>query len=161
MKIRIGLGYDKHKLISPGEFIILGNIKIPYKKKFIAHSDGDVLIHSIIDGIFGALGESDIGTHFPDTDSKYKDIDSLILLKETVKIMKEKGFHIENIDSTIIAEEPKLAPYIEMIKERLAPVLEVNKKLISIKAKTDEGTGDVGEKRAIKVFSIVLLKSKT
>ncbi len=161
MKIRVGLGYDKHKLISPGEFVIIGNVKIPYDKKFEAHSDGDVLIHSIIDAILGAMGKKDIGVHFPDTDSKYKDIDSLILLKETIKLMKKENFFIENLDCVIIAEEPKINPYIDMMKEKLSPVLEIDKSLISIKAKTDEGLGDVGEKRAIKAFSIVLLKSES
>ena len=160
MKIRIGLGYDKHKLVSPGEFLIIGNVKIPYQKKFEAHSDGDVLTHSIIDAILGALGKKDIGVHFPDNDPKYKDIDSLILLRETVKIMKNEGFFIENLDSVIIAEEPKLNPYIETMKEKLSPVLEIEQSLISIKAKTDEGLGDVGEKRAIKSFTIILLKSE-
>jgi len=159
MDIKIGLGYDIHRLEKGGEYIFIGGVKIPYEKKMVAHSDGDVLIHSIIDSILGALGERDIGYHFPDTDKKYKNIDSKIMLEETIKIMKKKNFRITNIDSTIVAEEPKLKPYIDKIKDKLSPILKIEKENISIKATTNEKIGEIGEEKAIKAYSIVLLKS--
>jgi 2-C-methyl-D-erythritol 2,4-cyclodiphosphate synthase len=158
MRIKVGLGYDIHRLENNGEFIVLAGIKIPYHKKFIAHSDGDVLIHAIIDSILGAMGEKDIGSHFPDDDMKYQNIDSMILLKETIKIMNGKGYEITNIDCTIVAEEPKINPYVDKMKENLSLVLNVSAEAISIKAKTNEKIGEIGRGEAIKAYSIVLLR---
>ncbi len=158
MRIKIGLGYDIHRLEKNGEFIVIAGVKIPYHKMFIAHSDGDVLIHAIIDSILGAMGEKDIGSHFPDNDSKYKDIDSMILLEETVKIMNNKKYEITNLDCTIVAEEPKINPYIDKMKKNLSAALKISEENISIKAKTNEKIGEIGKGEAIKAYAIVLLK---
>lgn len=152
--MRIGTGYDIHKL-EIGRKLILGGVVIPYEKGFIAHSDGDVLVHSIIDAILGALGKRDIGVHFSDKDPKYKDADSMKLLK-TICMMYD--FKIINIDSNIICEEPKLKPYINKMKENLADILNIGQELISIKAKTNEGLDSVGEGRAISANCTLLLE---
>ena len=153
---RIGQGFDIHKLIE-GRKLIIGGIEIDYKKGLLGHSDADVLIHSIIDALFGALALGDIGTHFPDNDPKYKNIDSTILLKETKKLIEEKGYKINNLDNTIFAQEPKMKPYIPLIQEKLSQILDIDKDLISIKAKTMEEQDSVGEKKSIATQSIVLL----
>lgn len=156
---RIGQGYDIHKLAA-GRKLIIGGIEIPYEKGLLGHSDADVLIHSIIDALFGALALGDIGTHFPDNNPAYKDIDSLLLLKETYQIIKNNGYKINNIDNTIIAQEPKMKPYIPLMQEKLSNALEIEKDLISIKAKTMEEQDAIGEKKAIAAQSIVLLTKK-
>ncbi len=153
---RIGQGFDIHKL-EEGRKLILGGIEIPYSKGLLGHSDADALTHSIIDALFGALALGDIGTHFPDNDDNYKDIDSLILLKQAYNLVKEKGYTINNIDNTIIVQEPKMKPYIPLMREKLAKTLQIDKSLISIKAKTMEGLDSVGQKKAVSVHSIVLL----
>ncbi len=152
--MRAGLGYDIHKL-QDGDCIILGGVKIPYNKSFVAHSDGDVLLHAIIDAILGALGERDIGYHFPDTDPKYKGSDSLELLRF---IVEKFSFKIINLDSNIIAQKPKLMPHIEEMKEKISEVLKTDKSLVSIKAKTKEGLDSVGRQEAIEANCIVLLE---
>lgn len=154
---RIGQGFDIHKLVE-GRELILGGVKIEYEKGLLGHSDADALAHSIIDALFGALALGDIGTHFPDNDPKYKDIDSMILLKEAYSLVKEQGYVINNIDNTIFAQAPKMKPYITLIQENLAKVLEIDKNLISIKAKTMEEQDAVGEKKAISTQSVVLLR---
>lgn len=154
---RIGQGFDIHKLVE-GRKLILGGIKLEYEKGLLGHSDADALAHSIIDALFGALALGDIGTHFPDNDPKYKDIDSMILLKEAYDLVKKEGYVINNLDNTIFAQAPKMKPYIPQIQEKLAQVLEIDKNLISIKAKTMEEQDSVGEKKAISTQSIVLLK---
>ena len=155
--MRIGQGYDIHKT---ADFrpLILGGVKIPYDKGLLGHSDADVLVHAIIDSIFGAIAEGDIGEHFPDTDSKYKNANSIELLSETNKILNEKGYKIINLDTTIICEKPKLLPYKEQMKENIAIALNISKNLISIKAKTKEKLDATGEGNAIEAFSIVLVK---
>ena len=153
---RIGLGYDIHKLEEKRK-LILGGIEIPFEKGLYGHSDADVLIHSIIDAMLGALALGDIGTHFPDTDDKYKDISSIILLKEVDKLIHEKKYKINNIDCNIIAQKPKLRPYIDLIKKSLSEVLKIDADLISIKAKTNEKMDSVGELKAIEAHSIVML----
>ena len=155
--MRIGLGYDIHKLVE-GRKLILGGIELEYEKGLLGHSDADALAHSIIDALFGALALGDIGTHFPDNDPKYKDIDSMILLKEAYTLVKKQGYVINNLDNTIFAQAPKMKPYIPRIQENLAQVLEIDKSLISIKAKTMEEQDSVGEKKAISTQSIVLLR---
>ena len=154
---RIGQGFDIHKLVE-GRKLILGGIELEYEKGLLGHSDADALAHSIIDALFGALALGDIGTHFPDNDPKYKDIDSMILLKEAYTLVKKQGYVINNLDNTIFAQAPKMKPYIPRIQENLAQVLEIDKSLISIKAKTMEEQDSVGKKKAISTQSIVLLR---
>ncbi|HOQ33681.1 MAG TPA: 2-C-methyl-D-erythritol 2,4-cyclodiphosphate synthase [Candidatus Hydrogenedens sp.] len=153
---RIGIGYDLHRLVG-GRDLILGGITIPHDKGLLGHSDADVLIHAIIDAILGALALGDIGVHFPDTDPQYKDIDSKILLQHTINLIKQQGWHIVNLDSTIIAEKPKLKSYIMNIRETLSQILEVPVNCISVKAKTNEGVGPEGKEEAISCFVVVLL----
>ncbi len=156
---RIGQGFDIHKLVDNRKFVI-GGITIPYHKGLLGHSDADVLVHAIIDALFGALALDDIGSHFPDNDSRYKDINSLELLKEAYRLVKQHGFIINNIDNTIIIEEPKMKPFIPLMREKLAQTLDIDKNLVSIKAKTMEGMDSVGEKNSAMAQSIVLLVRK-
>lgn len=156
---RIGQGFDIHKLVE-GRKLILGGIEIEYNKGLLGHSDADALVHAIIDSMLGALALGDIGTHFPDNDPKYKNIDSLILLKNTHNLIKEQGYIINNIDSSILAQEPKMKPHIPLMVKKLASVLEINENQISIKARTMEEQDSIGEKKAIAVQSVILLKKK-
>lgn len=156
-KYRIGIGYDIHKLVE-GRDLILGGVKIPFEKGLLGHSDADVLIHAIIDALLGALAMDDIGTLFPDTDDRFKDADSLMLLKNVYDKVQSQGYWISNIDSNIIAQAPKLMPYIPAMKSTLAPVLDLDQMDISIKAKTKEQLDAVGENRAISAQAIVLLE---
>ena len=156
---RIGIGYDIHKLIS-GRDLIIGGIKITHEKGLLGHSDADVVIHAIIDAMLGALAIDDIGTLFPDTDAKYKDIDSTLLLKKVFEIVKDKGYSIVNIDSNIIAQEPKMMPYIPKMKSALAKILETEPFNISVKAKTKENLDAVGQKLAIEANAVVLLEKR-
>ena len=155
--IKVGIGYDIHKLVR-GRKLILGGVEIKFSQGLLGHSDGDVLIHAIIDALLGAIGKDDIGKHFPDTDSRYKNISSIILLKETMKLLAKNKYKINNLDTIIIAENPKIAPYTEKIKEKLAPILKINKKLINVKAKTNEGLGEIGKGKAIAAFALVSIK---
>ena len=154
---RIGLGYDIHKLIE-GRDLIIGGVKITHEKGLIGHSDADVLIHALIDAILGALALDDIGVLFPDTDLDYKDIDSTILLKHVNNLVKSRGFHIVNIDSNIIAQAPKMMPYIPKMKDILCKILFLTPDAISIKAKTKEKLDAVGQKLAIEANAVVLLE---
>lgn len=154
--LRIGQGFDLHKLVE-GRKLIIGGVEIEHSKGLLGHSDADVLIHSIIDALLGALALGDIGTHFPDNDHKYKNIDSTILLKEAVALTKQEGYKINNIDNTILVQEPKMKPYIPLMQKKLAGLMEINENQISIKAKTMEEQDSVGEKKAIATQSIVLL----
>lgn len=154
--IRIGIGYDIHKL-TEGRDLIIGGVKITHEKGLLGHSDADVLIHAIIDAILGALALSDIGTLFPDNDIKFKNIDSTILLKEVCKLVKEKNYKISNIDSNIIAQKPKMMPYIPKMKEVLCKILELDETCLSIKAKTNEKLDAVGQELAIEAQAVVLL----
>ena len=140
---RIGLGYDIHKL-TEGRDLIIGGVKITHEKGLLGHSDADVLIHAIIDAMLGALALSDIGTLFPDTDDLYKDADSTVLLRDVYKLIKEKKYAIENIDSNIIAQQPKMMPYIPKMKEVLSQILSIEPDRLSIKAKTNEKMDAVG-----------------
>lgn len=157
---RIGQGFDIHRLVEGRKFI-LGGIEIDYDKGLLGHSDADALVHSIIDALFGALALGDIGTHFPDSNSEYKNIDSLILLKKAYNLVKQNGYIINNLDNTIMVQEPKMKPYIPLMQEKLASVLEIDKSLISIKAKTMEEQDSVGNKKAVATQSIVLLIKNT
>ncbi|MGN1154428.1 MAG: 2-C-methyl-D-erythritol 2,4-cyclodiphosphate synthase [Candidatus Gastranaerophilaceae bacterium] len=154
---KIGLGYDIHKLVEDRDLII-GGVKITHEKGLLGHSDADVLVHAIIDALLGATGLADIGTLFPDTDSKYKDADSVILLKHVYELIKSKGYKINNIDSNIIAQAPKMMPYIPKMKEIISRVLELDFENISIKAKTKEKLDSVGEGRAIEANAAVLIE---
>ncbi|MBS6603798.1 MAG: 2-C-methyl-D-erythritol 2,4-cyclodiphosphate synthase [Brachyspira sp.] len=154
---RIGIGYDIHKLTT-GRDLIIGGVKITHEKGLLGHSDADVLIHAIIDALLGALALADIGTLFPDTDPKYKDIDSTILLKHVYELIQEKGYIIENIDSNIIAQQPKMMPYIPKMKDVLAEILQIDLNNLSIKAKTKEKLDAVGQELAIESNAVVLLK---
>ncbi len=155
---RIGLGYDIHKLVS-GRDLIIGGGKIPYDKGLLGHSDADVLIHAIIDAMLGAAALDDIGTLFPDTDEKYKNIDSTVLLKKVFELINQKGYKIVNIDSNIIAQAPKMMPYIPEMKKKLSQILSISPQEISIKAKTKENLDSVGQKLAIESNAVVLLEN--
>lgn len=154
---RIGIGYDIHKLTT-GRDLIIGGVKITHEKGLLGHSDADVLIHAIIDAMLGALALADIGTLFPDTDPKYKNIDSTVLLKHVFELIKEKGYEVENIDSNIIAQQPKMMPYIPKMKDILCGILELDLTKLSIKAKTKEKLDAVGQELAIEANAVVLLK---
>ena len=155
---RIGLGYDIHTL-REGRDLIIGGVKITHEKGLMGHSDADVLIHAIIDAMLGALALSDIGTLFPDTNNKYKDADSTILLKHVYEKILEKNYKIVNIDSNIIAQEPKMMPYIPKMRETLVKILNIGQENISIKAKTNEKMDAVGQKLAIEAHAVVLLEN--
>lgn len=157
--MRIGIGYDVHKLIK-GRKLIIGGIEIPYEKGLLGHSDADVLAHAIMDSILGALASNDIGKHFPDTDMKYKDISSMVLLEKVYNIMDVKGYKIGNIDSVIAAQSPKLAPYILDMRKSIAKVLNTSIDNINIKATTTEELGFVGKKQGISSYSVCLLNKK-
>lgn len=155
--MRIGIGYDVHKLVF-GRDLILGGEKIPFEKGLLGHSDADVLIHAVMDSILGALAMRDIGFHFPDTDDAYKDIDSKLLLKKVDNIMKEKGYCIVNIDSVIMAQKPKLQNYIDKMRENISDILNIDKDQISIKATTTEKLGFIGREEGIAVEAVCLLE---
>lgn len=154
--MRIGQGYDLHKLVE-GRDLILGGVKISHTAGLLGHSDADVLTHAIIDAIFGSVADGDIGRHFPDTDPKFKGADSIELLKTAGEILKNKGYKILNIDSTIIAQAPKLAPYVDLMRENIANVLNLPVLDVSIKAKTNEGMDSAGRKEAIQAFAVILI----
>ena len=154
--IKIGYGYDVHQLAPQVDFW-LGGIKIPHTHGAIGHSDADVLIHAICDALLGAANLRDIGFHFSDKDSKYKGIDSKILLKEVMNLIDEKGFKIGNIDTTICLQEPKIGPYIKDIKTCLSEVMDLDKADISIKATTTEALGFVGKKEGVAAHAVVLI----
>lgn len=156
MKIRIGHGYDVHKLVENRK-LILGGVEIPYKYGLLGHSDADVLVHSIMDAILGAMGKGDIGRLFPDTDDKYKDIESLILLERVISIMENEKYSIGNIDCTIIAQKPKLSTFVTQMSQNIARVCKTNEENINIKATTEEGLGFTGSGEGIAVHSVCLL----
>ena len=158
MKIRVGMGYDVHQLAKGSKFF-LGGIKIPADFGAMGHSDADVLIHAICDALLGASNLGDIGKHFPDTSNKYENIDSKILLKEVVTLVKDKGFCIGNLDSTICLQSPKIADYIPAMKEALSNAMELDIDDISIKATTTEKLGFVGEGKGISAYAVVLIQS--
>jgi 2-C-methyl-D-erythritol 2,4-cyclodiphosphate synthase len=156
---RIGFGNDIHRLVV-GKPLILGGIIVPSELGADGHSDADALLHAVTDAILGALALGDIGLHFSDKDERWKDANSIVFLNEAMRMMKEKGFQIVNIDSTISLEKPKLRPYIDAMRENLARCLEINLEYVSIKAKTGEKVDAVGENRAIKSEAIILLETK-
>lgn len=155
--MRIGHGYDVHRL-AEGRTLIIGGVKIPYEKGLLGHSDADVLVHAIMDALLGALALGDIGMHFPDSDPAYKNADSLVLLRQVFLLVQKKGMHIVNIDSTILAQAPKLAPYIASMRKNLAMTLELAENCINIKATTEEGLGFTGRKEGIAAHAVCLLE---
>ena len=154
---RFGIGYDVHKLVE-GRKLILGNVEIPYKLGLDGHSDADVLTHAIIDALLGAAALGDIGQHFPDTDAKYKKIDSGILLAEVCKLLREKNFSVVNIDSIIVAQKPKIAPHIEKIRCRLSEIMNLEIDAVSVKAKTEEGLGFTGTEKGIAAYAVAAVE---
>ena len=154
--MRVGMGYDVHKLVE-GRKLILGGVEIPYEKGLLGHSDADVLLHAIMDALLGAAGLGDIGKHFPDTDSQYKGISSLSLLKRVADLIEKENYFIENIDATIIAQKPKMRPYIEQMEINIAKTLEIEINQINIKATTEEGLGFTGSGEGISSQAICSL----
>jgi len=157
--MRIGFGYDVHRLVN-GRKLILGGITIPFKKGLLGHSDADVLIHSLIDALLGALALGDIGKHFPDSDKRYEGIDSRFLLRETASIIKSNGYVINNFDITVCTQQPKINPYIIEMRKNLANDLDTEINNISIKATTEEGLGTSGSGKGISSYCVVLLSKK-
>ncbi|MBN1870144.1 MAG: 2-C-methyl-D-erythritol 2,4-cyclodiphosphate synthase [Candidatus Omnitrophica bacterium] len=157
MKQRIGIGYDIHRLVK-GRKLVLGGVEIPYERGLDGHSDADALAHAVCDAILGALGEGDIGEHFPDTDKKYKDISSLVLLEQVCALAGAKGYRVGNVDCIILAEEPKLSPYKPQMRLNIAGKLNVKEGVVNIKATTHEQLGAIGRKRGIAAFATVLLE---
>ena len=157
MKIKIGIGYDIHRL-QPGRKLFLGGVEIPFSQGLLGHSDGDCLIHAIIDALLGALGEGDIGQFFPDTDLKYKNIRSTILLRKVMDMIQKKKGRIIHMDTIIMAESPKLNPYIDQMKQTLCPIVQIEKDALGIKPKTNEGIGAIGRGEAIAALAQALLE---
>ena len=156
MTVRIGEGWDIHALVE-GRKLVLGGVEIPHAKGLLGHSDADALLHAITDALLGAAALGDIGSHFPDTDARFKGADSTVLLAEAARRVREKGYSIGNIDSTVIAQAPKLAPHIAAMRARMAQVLGVEVEQINVKAKTAEKMGPVGEGLAMEARAVVLL----
>jgi len=155
---KVGFGYDVH-MLAKGEPLILGGVKISHEKGLLGYSDADVLTHAVIDAILGALGKGDIGRHFPGTDPSYEGIDSFSLLKEVAKMINKDGFILNNLDATLVAQRPKLTPYINSMEERLSGVLGVDTKMINIKATTTEGLGFCGREEGLAAYAVVTLKN--
>lgn len=157
---RIGHGYDVHRF-GEGDFIVLGGVKIPHHSAFIAHSDGDVLIHALCDALLGAIAAGDIGRHFPDTDQRYENIDSTVLLEQTNQLLIKAGYAIANIDLTIIAQSPKMAPHISAMTQNIVDVLRTTKSQLNIKATTTETLGFTGREEGIAVHAVAMLYRNT
>ena len=155
--MRIGHGYDVHKLVA-GRELYIGGVKIPHELGLLGHSDADVLLHAICDAILGALALGDIGKHFPDSDPAYKGISSILLLENVCALMKEKGYEIANLDATVIAQKPKLAPYIEEMRKSIASALHTDLSDINVKATTEEHLGFTGRCEGISAHAVVLIK---
>ena len=156
MNIRIGEGWDTHALVE-GRPLILGGVHIPFAKGLLGHSDADALLHAITDALFGAAAMGDIGTHFPDTDAAFRGADSLTLLREAARLVRAKGYAIENVDSTVVAQAPKLAPHIATMRQNIAQALGIEVDCVNVKAKTAEKMGPVGEGRAMEARAVGLL----
>lgn len=157
METRVGIGYDIHRLVR-GRKLFLGGLQIPCPKGLLGHSDADVLLHALCDALLGAVGAEDIGELFPDTDPRYQNISSVQLLREVLGIVAKENYEIGNLDTVIIAEEPKLAQFKEKIRENLSGIMQLGKDCVSIKAKTNEGLDSIGRKKAIACYATVLVK---
>jgi 2-C-methyl-D-erythritol 2,4-cyclodiphosphate synthase len=156
MQLRIGEGWDTHALV-PGRRLLLGGVEIPYERGLLGHSDADVLLHAITDALVGAAGLGDIGRHFPDTDERFRGADSVVLLREAARRVREAGWSLVNIDSTVVAQAPKLAPHIEAMRARIAEALGIAPAQVNVKAKTAERLGPVGMGQSIEARAVVLL----
>ncbi|MCI7106437.1 MAG: 2-C-methyl-D-erythritol 2,4-cyclodiphosphate synthase [Lachnospiraceae bacterium] len=156
--MRVGMGYDVHKLVE-GRDLILGGVKVPHSLGLLGHSDADVLVHAIMDALLGAAALGDIGRHFPDSDSRYKGISSMKLLEHVRGLIEEQGYVVGNIDATLIAQKPKLAPYIEQMRQNIADTLQIAADQVSIKATTEEGLGFTGSQEGISAQAVCLLTS--
>ncbi|MEA3328687.1 MAG: 2-C-methyl-D-erythritol 2,4-cyclodiphosphate synthase [Candidatus Omnitrophota bacterium] len=157
--MRVGIGYDIHRLVE-GRKLILGGIEIPHIKGLDGYSDGDILLHAVCDAILGALGQGDIGRHFPSSQAAYKDISSIKLLKRVLDIMTQKKFQIENIDTIVIAEQPRLLPFRERIEIEISRILELDKYQVNVKFKTNESMDSIGRKESIAGYAVVCLKEQ-
>ncbi|MDD3845026.1 MAG: 2-C-methyl-D-erythritol 2,4-cyclodiphosphate synthase [Syntrophorhabdaceae bacterium] len=155
--MRVGIGFDVHRLTT-GRKLVLGGIEIPFQKGLLGHSDGDVLLHAISDAILGAVSEDDIGVHFPDSDKNTEGIDSAVILSRVSAIARERGYRVVNVDSVIVAQMPKIAPYREAMKERIAQVLSIDAGMVGLKGKTTEGLGFTGRGEGIAAHAVVLLE---
>lgn len=158
--MRVGMGYDVHRL-TEGRDLIIGGVTIPYEKGLLGHSDADVLLHAIMDALLGAAALGDIGKHFPDTDSKYKGISSIKLLEYVAELLDENNYLVENIDATIIAQRPKMRPYIEQMRENIAAALKISVDQVNVKATTEEGLGFTGTGEGISSQAVCLLEKFT
>jgi 2-C-methyl-D-erythritol 2,4-cyclodiphosphate synthase len=155
--IRLGFGYDVHRLV-PGRPLRLGGVQIPYPYGLQGHSDADVLLHAICDALLGAIGEGDIGRHFPDTDPQYKNIPSTLLLQRTMEKVKEKNFHLLNVDATLVAQKPRLAEHIPQMVIKISEILRVERECVNVKSTTEEGLGFTGRGEGIAAYAVVLLE---
>ena len=156
MPYRIGIGYDIHRLVE-GRKLFIGSVEIPYTKGLLGHSDGDVLLHAICDALLGTVAQGDIGEHFPDTDPQYQDISSSKLLEIVAGLVRKKDCSISNIDTVIIAQEPKLSPFKKQIQKNIAQLLKIKEDCVNVKAKTNEGLGEIGRKEAIAAYAAVVI----
>jgi 2-C-methyl-D-erythritol 2,4-cyclodiphosphate synthase len=156
MEFKVGIGYDIHRLVE-GRKLFLGGVEVPYIKGLLGHSDADALIHAVCDALLGSIGEKDIGEQFPDTDPRYLNACSVDLLKNVAGLVKERGYRVSNLDSVIICQEPSLLSFKQRIKERLAGILEIEIERVNVKAKTNEGMGEIGKKEAIACYAVVSL----
>lgn len=156
--MRVGMGYDVHRLVE-GRDLILGGVKIPYVKGLLGHSDADVLLHAVMDALLGAAALGDIGKHFPDSDPAYKGISSMLLLKKVGALLEEKGFFVENIDATIIAQAPKMRPFIDDMRENISRALNMDISCVNVKATTEEGLGFTGNGEGISSQAVCMLTS--
>jgi len=154
MDYRIGIGYDIHRLVQ-GRPLFIAGVQIPYIKGLLGHSDGDVLLHAVCDALLGAIGQGDIGQHFPDTDPKYQGLDSKELLKAVAALVRKKKYAVNNVDTIIVAEEPKMLPFEKEMRKKISAILEISEDKVNIKAKTGEGLGEIGKIEAIASYAIV------
>jgi 2-C-methyl-D-erythritol 2,4-cyclodiphosphate synthase len=157
--MRVGIGYDVHPLVE-GRRLILGGVEIPFERGLAGHSDGDVLVHAIMDALLGAAALGDIGTHFPSTEPKYKDISSIVLLRQIAGSLQTQGWQVGNIDATIVAEHPRLSPFVDQMRERICETLGVGREQIGVKATTTEGLGFAGRGEGIAAYAIALVERK-
>ena len=157
LMMRVGIGYDVHPLVS-GRRLVLGGVEVPFERGLAGHSDADALIHAVIDALLGAAGLKDIGSHFPDSDASYKDISSLLLLQRTNKMLQTRGWHVVNIDATIVAQRPKLAPFIDQMRQNMAQTLGLSTEQVGVKATTSEGLGFAGREEGIAAYAVALLE---
>ncbi len=164
MSMRIGNGYDVHRFgdaVPGGATLTIGGVQIAHERPLLAHSDGDVLVHALCDALLGALALGDIGRHFPDTDARYRGIDSLQLLQHVMTLVQDRGWQLANVDTTLVAQVPRFAPHVQAMRELLAPMLGVMSDQVSVKATTTEGLGFTGRREGIACYAVVLLQSRS